>query len=311
MGKRKTHKEYVEQVAEIYPNIEVIGKYINNRTKIMHRCKIDNTYWETKPNVILSGSGCPTCGKIICSNKRKKSHDQYVSEVAKINKDIEVVEQYIDDSTAILHKCKIDNAEWKAKPNNILHNHGCPECGKKKRSEAQVKSHNEYVQELYHVNPNIEIAEKYINSATKTLHRCKIDGTVWKALPRDVLRGHGCPTCNESSGEREISLYLLRNEILFEPQYKFTNCKNKKMLPFDFYLPEYNTCIEYDGIQHFEPVEIFGGEKYLLKQRENDNIKNEFCKNNNITLLRIKYNLNIVEELNNFFVNNTKLLEAN
>jgi len=74
-------------------------------------------------------------------------------------------------------------------------------------------------------------------------------------------------------------------------------------LPFDFYLPKYNTCIEYDGEQHFQPVQ-FGGislkeaELNLKNKKHNDNIKEKFCKMKNIHLLRIKYLDNCFEKLN-------------
>ena len=71
-----------------------------------------------------------------------------------------------------------------------------------------------------------------------------------------------------------------------------------KRLRFDFYLPEYNTCIEYDGRQHFTPVEVFGGEEGYFKTKKRDGIKNKYCKDNNIGSLRIPYNqINNIEEI--------------
>jgi very-short-patch-repair endonuclease len=63
-----------------------------------------------------------------------------------------------------------------------------------------------------------------------------------------------------------------------------------KKLKFDFYLPNYNLCIEYDGRQHFEPIDFFGGEKNFEIIKKRDKIKNEYCLNNNIHLIRIPYN---------------------
>lgn len=75
----------------------------------------------------------------------------------------------------------------------------------------------------------------------------------------------------------------------------FLDCCNIKPLPFDFYLPEYNVCIEYDGIQHFEPTRfnkkmtIEEANDNFIQQKFRDEIKNNYCKNNNIKLLRIPY----------------------
>jgi hypothetical protein len=66
-------------------------------------------------------------------------------------------------------------------------------------------------------------------------------------------------------------------------------CKYINVLPFDFYLPKYNICIEYDGEQHFEPLEFFGGIKAFDELKKRDEIKTKFCRDNNIKLIRISY----------------------
>ncbi len=102
----------------------------------------------------------------------------------------------------------------------------------------------------------------------------------------------GCPQCNESKGEKRVSEFLLKNNISFIPQYKFNNCRNKHPLPFDFYLPDYNCLIEYDGLLHFEIARWFDKDRAQLKLEEcqrNDSIKTQFCLDNDIPLLRIPY----------------------
>lgn len=77
----------------------------------------------------------------------------------------------------------------------------------------------------------------------------------------------------------------------FLREYSFDDCLSIKgyKLRFDFYLPKNNCCIEIDGRQHREPVDKFGGETTFNELIQNDNIKNEYCKNNNIKLIRIPY----------------------
>ena len=136
---------------------------------------------------------------------------------------------------------------------------------------------------------------------------CLIDGCIWLSKPNNILNGFGCPQCNESKGERQVRQWLEQHGIVYEFQKPFVECSDIKCLPFDFYLPQYNTCIEYDGEQHFRPVD-FGGEgeiialqKFKIVQKH-DVIKNKYCENNNIPLLRIPYFKNTEEELNNFFI---------
>ena len=91
-------------------------------------------------------------------------------------------------------------------------------------------------------------------------------------------------------GEIKIINFLENNNIRYIIQHKFNDCIGlKRKLPFDFYLLEQNICIEYDGGQHFEPVERYGGEEGFKKRQKLDQIKTDYCKNNNIKLIRIPY----------------------
>lgn len=103
------------------------------------------------------------------------------------------------------------------------------------------------------------------------------------------LQGCGCRQCNYSKGERSVSDFLIRNKINFTPQYQFKDCKNIKQLIFDFYLHDLNICIEYDGEQHFRPIDVFGGEDEYENTKIRDSIKTKYCEENNIKLIRIPY----------------------
>ena len=226
------------------------------------------------------------------SVSKKKTHEEYVKELVEVNPNIEVIERYIGARIKIFHRCKICNYEWTATPDKILRGCGCPKCA------GNMKlTHEEYVEKVKDVNPNIEVLGKYINSSTKILHRCKIDGYEWYARPYNILNGRGCPKCKSSKGEKAISIWLKEKGILYESQKIFEDCKNTFSLPFDFYLPKYNICIEFQGRQHYEPIEYFGGEKSFETQILRDNIKKDYCKNNGILLFEIPYYSDLDEEL--------------
>ena len=292
---RKTYKEYVEKVKEINHNIIVLGTYTNARTPILHKCKIDGHEWMTSPYHILSGKGCPKC-----AGNNKKGHNEYVSELSLINPNIEVVGNYVNAKTSILHKCLIHNIEWEARPNDILCGKGCPICGTIKSGNTRHKTHAQYVEELKLINGNIIVVGNYKGANIPILHRCIIDGCEWYATPHNILCGTGCPRCNDSKGEKTIRKWLTEHNITYNSQKRFDDCCDKTSLPFDFYLPDYNCCIEYDGKQHYEAIEWFGGQSAFKYTQKHDKIKTDYCKKNNIKLLRIPYFKNIEEELNNF-----------
>ena len=79
---------------------------------------------------------------------------------------------------------------------------------------------------------------------------CKKHG-IFKQKASIHLSGCGCQKCNNSVGEIMVSNFLSENNIIFQEQYKFDECRNKKPLPFDFYLSDLNICIEYDGEFHY------------------------------------------------------------
>lgn len=129
---------------------------------------------------------------------------------------------------------------------------------------------------------------EYIDSKTKLKIICQIHG-IFNQISISHLNGCGCTYCKESKGELKIREFLEINNIEYTREYKFDNCKSIYKLPFDFYLPKYNLCIEYDGQHHYYSIEYYGGEERFIKCKERDAIKTLFCKDNNINLLRIAY----------------------
>lgn len=94
------------------------------------------------------------------------------------------------------------------------------------------------------------------------------------------------PNCNKTLGEAKISDYLSENDILYQPQKTFDGLKYKKTLFYDFYLPEFNMLIEYDGEFHYSPI---FSEEAFEHEKKRDKLKTKYAMENNIALLRIPY----------------------
>lgn len=293
----KTHEQYVEELKRVKPEIEVIGTYINTNTPIMHQHKLCGYTWSVKPtNVLTATYDCPKC-----TNHIQRTHETFVKEVQNISPNIEVLGKYTNTITPILYRCKIHNYEWTTTPSSILAGGGCKICANERTRQALTKSHEQYVNELKEKNFNIQVIDVYSGSNVSIKHRCLRCGLEWDARPANILIGTDCPHCNCSRGEKSIEKWLVTHNINYTPQKKFKDCKNIRPLPFDFYLPKYNKAIEYDGKQHFVPIEHYGGVEAYKQRIKNDEIKNKYCKDKGIDLLRIPYTVtNIEEELNNF-----------
>lgn len=145
-----------------------------------------------------------------------------------------------------------------------------------------------------------------VNSISYIFYICKfhIKQGIQKIRIDHFLNGVKCPYCNISKGEEKIEQFLKEKNVKYKREYVFENCRNKSVLRFDFYLLDYNMCIEFNGEQHYKPIDIFGGINGFLKQQERDKIKEEYCNSNNIKLIKISYLEfeNVDKILNNILV---------
>lgn len=123
--------------------------------------------------------------------------------------------------------------------------------------------------------------------------RCKCDCGKEIILPSSRLKFDKNLSCGcdgpKYEGEEKIKQILKKNKINFIAQFRFKDCKDKNTLPFDFYLPDYNCCIEYDGVQHFVATGGWNTDEHLKYVQKHDSIKTKYCKENDILLIRIPY----------------------
>ena len=263
--------------------ITVLGKYEGYSKKILVQCNECNRKFLMFPINVLSNKRC-----VKCYNKEKtRSHDDFVVEVKKIHKNIDIIKPYINSHTNVSCKCTICNYEWESNPNNLLKGYGCARCA------GHIKTHEDFIKRFneVNINTNIIFLSKYQDSRTPILCKCSNDSFEWNAIPSNLLRGTGCPKCSKSHGENEISKLLDDNNISYEIQKKFdglVGVGNRK-LSYDFFIPSDNILIEYNGIQHYEYVKRFGSEERFINQQEHDRRKREYAKQNNIKLVEIPY----------------------
>ena len=193
---------------------------------------------------------------------------------------------------------------------------GCKCCAIEKQANERKITFEEFIERARKIHGDKYDYSKveYINITTPIIIICP-KHKPFKQTPENHLQGQGCIFCGESKGERKVRFFLKNYNINYEKEKRFDDCKYKKSLPFDFYLPQYNLCIEYDGEQHFTP-KTFGGKiskEKLYKQfklcQKRDAIKNNYCKQKGINLLRIKYNENVEEKLAEYFQNHEIIKE--
>lgn len=276
--------------------------YINNETKIKIICHVHGIFEQEPRKHINRAQKCPKC------TGHKTDTESFILKAKQLHGNeydySQVSYQSAHEKVKII--CPI-HGNFKQTPNAHLAGKKCYKCtGTPKKTteefvcDAKKKHGNKYDYSLV----------TYIDNSVKIDIICKRHG-LFKQTPAAHLRGSGCPICRDSKGEIAVREYLNKNNVLFIRQKRFNDCRYILPLPFDFYLPEYNTCIEFQGIQHYLSSYTFGSKKgtnEFEKLQLRDKIKSDYCLGNNIRLLIISYKDNIDVALSNFF--NTNILET-
>ncbi len=290
-------EKFIEKANKAHNNFYDYSKtnYVNAKTKVCVICHEHGEFYVT-PNNHLRGKGCPLCGEIKKRENNKYTKEEWI-ELAN-----EKHNRKYDYSKVIYNGCreKVEiicpehGAFWQD-PVNHLRGNGCPKCSKVYRPSGAewIKRASEIHCEKYDY-----AKAEYINNRTKVCIIChekdkngKEHGEFWQT-PANHLNGQGCPMCKESHGENLIHNILLDEKIEFIREKTFPWLINKKTgrsLFYDFFLPEINTAIEYQGEQHFKPVKYFGGINEFKNRVENDKLKKDLTKENNVSILYIAY----------------------
>ena len=188
---------------------------------------------------------------------------------------------------------------------------GCKYCALESRKNKR-KSNFEDVKKLYKYHNYNLLEYEYINTHHLMRYVCKEHPNIIQTLSyHDLKLGCGCEFCNMPRGELVIYNIFKNSKIKFKRQYTFDNCKNINKLRFDFGVFDNNKnilfMVEFHGKQHYEPIKYFGGEEKFKIQQKLDNIKEQYCKDNDIPLLIIPYwNFNNIEEILNKELKNYK-----
>lgn len=234
----------------------------------------------------------------ICAGKYRNTQE-FILGTPQLNPNVIIVSEYEGNNEPIDCVCADCGNNWTTIPRSLRNGSGCPECGKKKAGLSRRVPYDIFVKRVYEVNKNVEIIGDYKSLHKDVTCRCKKCGHIFTVnqacnLIYELVQ---CPFCTTSKAEQELDEIFDKYNIDHIFHYRFNDCKYKKELEFDFALFN-NTkllcLVEYDGEQHYQPIDFAGkgkdwAENQLKLTQTRDNIKNEYCKNKNIVLIRIPY----------------------
>lgn len=263
---------------------------------------------------------CNNCGKIkiyknffhfinrkfacdcLSSASQCKSKIQIKELIEKVNKSqmFEIVE-FTKEPTGkhkpcVIIKCRRCGKTFEQRTYKFLKMFKCKYCSEKSMPNTENRK-------IFLAERGYELLDEYINNTEKVLIRHLKCGFIWKTKIDRLNKFDGtCPKCNHkmSKGERKIRQFLIDNGFQYEMEHSFV-WQSRGRMRYDFYIPKFNTIIEYNGRQHYEETNFFSNN--LEENLKRDELKKVEALNNgyNYIIIPDTYYNNIEEILKKWF----------
>lgn len=217
-----------------------------------------------------------------CSGKKQKTKEECQVESDIIhNGEFIILDTHknVKENIRIFHK-KCGSIINMTINNHLNHKNGCKKC-----SKNSLKSNEYWINKCRQIwDDEFKILDYVDNVWKKVRIEHSLCGSILiKDMNNLIHNKRGCSICTRKSyGEFYVKEFLDKNNIKYVNQKSFDgliNPKTDRKLRVDFYLPDYDLVLEIDGVQHYKPIEHWGGEKSYLEQVYRDNIKNDFFGN--------------------------------
>ena len=319
MPKIPTNQEFDFLLKEIHGDkFRRLEDRISNQTNIRMWCERCQKEWHPRIRHLLNGFGCPNCQKIKTQQLDIKIQEIFNGNYVRVGEYNEIKGVA---KQKIKMQCNICGNINEQRVSHILEGHGCWHCMRKNLVDSQRMSLEEFISRSKKINGDntydYSLIDNIINQNHKVSIVCKIHGKFSQSVSDHLHNKSGCPKCKESKGEKQIRIFLDSKNIEYTRNKTFNGCRYKKPLYFDFFLPKFNLCVEFDGRQHETGMIKYKGNRLseseiiatLTTYKIRDKIKDEYCLNNNIRLLRINYRdyKNICNILNHYLFGNLSL----
>jgi hypothetical protein len=294
-----TYSEFLGRAAKTHGSRYIYDEnsYKDFTTKMRIECS-EHGWFKQKPHSHISmRTGCPKCGILQAAKSNEKGWGSVLNMFKEVHDDRYSYDEstYTDVSSKMKIKCYV-HGWFSQKPYQHYSGSGCNKCAIIEVHEKQKIDFKEFKNrsQLKHGSRYNYSEGEYIDIFTPVKISCDKHGVFYQK-PRDHYRGSGCPKCQSSRGENSVRLILQRLGIKFKEQKTFEGLKYRSKLKCDFYIPSSKTVIEYNGLQHYEPISVFGGLKGLQETQKRDVIKYDYLAKNNIKLIIVRYDKDDIE----------------
>ena len=297
MKNRKSIKDFVIEARNKHNNFYTYNKaeYINNKIPLIITCPIHGDFSQS-PDNHLQGKGCPECAKLKIRENQLISQEQFLSKLKEWHPDYDFsITCYNGMKNHIQFICPIHGIQTVTAANAYYKGAGCKLCAQETRGEQNRLSKEEFISRSKQIHGDKYDYDKvnYQGYYIPVTIVCPVHGE-FQQKPANHLRGSGCQKCNQSHGEAFVEHYLQTEKIKYIQQHYIsvpTDIKSTGKIYVDFYIPDLNTIIEYNGIQHYVPIEHFGGKLAFNSQKKRDDYLRRYCLKNKIRLIELPYNI--------------------
>ena len=300
MTKRLTTSEFIKRVNQKCGNqFTVLSDYHDMHSKVKIRCNKCGWNGEMLAGNLLRHN----CGSK-CPNHEHRQFDSSSFQKAidkKQDGQYALLSEYTGFKTKVKVRCNICKKEFYVWPKELLRQRMGKNCKHQYSNHRSKLNFEQASKRLDKISDGEIKLVNFSNMASLATFEHRKCGNVWKATANEVFNSStGCPACSSSKGEKKVVEYLKENKILFKPQFTFPNCKDKRMLPFDFAVfnrdGSLNSLIEYQGCQHFMDLSQYKkkkkglfSKKAILSVQKHDAMKLSFCQKHGIKLIYINH----------------------
>lgn len=288
-----TQEDFNKKIAKVnHERYVVLSKYTFANERLDVKCLKCGRIFHPIAHNLFRGTGCPYCNHAVSV----PSDDFYRRVESKNNGQFKFLDSYQGNEVRIRCQCNKCGYVWMITPHSFYHLKGCPRC-----QTYHVYTKDEYNYKLNKIYHGEYILVEDYKPQKRLLFKHNICGHTFIAQPTGLLKNNtGCPYCNESTGEKCIKSVLDKMGIAYEIQKRFEQCRYKRTLPFDFWLPKVGVAIEYDGIQHFQRNHFQRTVDDFREAKLRDSIKDWFCISHGIYLIRIPYKIKTLQDIEKF-----------
>lgn len=258
MGRKKPFEEFIKELAEKQPDIELVTPYVNMSKKVECRCKICGRVWATTGTRLLTvGQGCPNWRSHSgYTNPRKALHTEFVEKLLSVNlhysqHEFELLSEYNGADNPVACRCLKCKKEWYRNAYDLINKgSGCPYCSALARGKAARKTNKQFLSELFENNGYyreglIDVVGNYVSSKEAIECMCITCKQRWDAMPQALLNGTGCPRCAKSGTSRSEQFIVSALELVFGEGSVCSRDKSAIGQELDIYLPKQKLAIEY------------------------------------------------------------------